>query len=422
MSGRQSDISEMDMFPGIATFCRCPTWTGFCPHVCTSLDGDPLRDCKSGPSTACGGGSGPAGRSSGAASSTSTALTATTTAAARYASTYPAAFSRQWESVCGKSGLQNGGDPAAVQAYCAVAEPTRGLAAVLGQRDDTFWSRGRGHQEVHPVIRRPPPVASALVALFLVGCGGSSQGSQGVATAQANCTAAQGTASGERLIGSYSTGRFMIAYSLAQVYRVWVSGQSPATGAPTKPLCTLEREAAAAVVLQYAAQHEAEFAADSAPQSGGKDLIAYLQQHGVQCGSACTAAQSAQGAQVEAQAAAAQGAANSSAAAGGNQCLAVEAAATKLVKDDTAVLQNTESRTTTALNEDIDALTGGLTALRAQANAAQQAQIASDVSALEAMKGSGGSDMASAEAQVIGLGLGASPVKQLPALVGQVCD
>ncbi len=226
-----------------------------------------------------------------------------------------------------------------------------------------------------------------------------------------------------RTPASYSTARYKVASVLAQDFKAWVSGQATGeSGAPTKPLCASEREAVASVVLRYAAQNAALISSGSAQQVGGRNLIAYLQQQGVSCGSSCTLALSAQDAQIEARSAAATRAANNRTKTRGNECLAVDKATLKLVNDDQAGLKNPTNDTVAALNADIDALIRDLTALRSQATTAEQAQLRNEISVLGRMKGIGGAGMGNADAVAVSFGFGASPVKELPALIGQICQ
>lgn len=141
-------------------------------------------------------------------------------------------------------------------------------------------------------VRTPAPVAAVVatgvIVFGLSACGGSSQTAHTpVATkpSVANCSAAQGIAAGEALVRSFSSARFLADSILAQSFQAWVSGaaarNNPGVGAPTQPLCALAREAAAGVVLSYAAEHETEIG----PSPGA--VVPYLRSHGVVCGSEC---------------------------------------------------------------------------------------------------------------------------------------
>jgi hypothetical protein len=124
--------------------------------------------------------------------------------------------------------------------------------------------------------------------------GNRSQGSGSPNAAQsasggASTGIAQGVSAGDALVANYSPVKYYVAFVFAQSFRAWVGGQLTGDGAPTAPLSPVAAQAAAAVALRWAAGHEAKFAASSAPAAGGRNLLGYLEAHGVVCGSECGA-------------------------------------------------------------------------------------------------------------------------------------
>jgi hypothetical protein len=269
---------------------------------------------------------------------------------------------------------------------------------------------------------------SLLALLAITGCGGSSKGSASstaastaTSTAASNCRPALGIASGEALVGSYSTAKYQIPFALAQAFRIWVSGQAAGNepGAPSKPLCPEAREAAAAVVLQYATKHAHELSANATPNAGGKNLLGYLESHGVVCGSHCGVQPGANGATAAAAAANATRALNQRTASNNKACGAADNAGLKLAHDAIAGLKNPTSTTTATINGDLRALASALEGITSQANAGQQSQLHADIEALRNMVATGSGGI---QAQAVSIGLGTAPLKQLATLVGGICQ
>ena len=268
--------------------------------------------------------------------------------------------------------------------------------------------------------------APVLAVVALAGCGGSSSSSQTASRTTAgagttNCPTAQGVASGEALVGAYTTAKYKVPFILAQNFKVWVSGRAAGNepGAPSQPLCPQERQAAAAVVLDYAAKHSAELSANATPSAGGKNLLGYLRSQGVVCGSQCGIQPGTQGAAAASAAATSVRAIDKRTDANSKACSAALGATTRLADDVHAALKNSPTVTTAGLNDDITRVTSYLGALRTQANASKGAQLESDISALGTMKADGTSVNTAAIA--ISIGFQAAPLKQLPDLLSQIC-
>jgi hypothetical protein len=268
---------------------------------------------------------------------------------------------------------------------------------------------------------------AALCVVGLAACGSSASSSSTHASsadasaAAASCPTDPGLAAGEAYVGTFSTAKFWVASELASGFQSWLSGKSAAEpGAPAKPLCLKAQQAAAAVVLSWAAQHQAKIARSSAANYGGRNVVAYLKSQGVSCGSECGLKAGTQGAAVESGAAASVEQSNTAASANDATCSAADAAVSKFATDAGTALKNPSSASASSLDVDLGAAMSALTALKPQASASQQAELQDDIKSLTTLQSGGSSG--NIDAQVIGLSLGQAPLKILPNLLGQICS
>lgn len=274
---------------------------------------------------------------------------------------------------------------------------------------------------------------AGVCMVALVGCGGSSShsassesastNSSSTTTASASCQTSTGLAAGGAFIGAYGNPKYWTASGIKLDFQAWVSGkQASWPGAPKTALCPQAREAAAAVVLSWAAQHQAKFAQSSTPEAGGKNIVSYLKSQGVSCGSQCGLRPGAESLAAEQNAANETRRLNQAAATLGAHCSAVDSAMVKLTDDIGVALKHPSSASRAVADQiaaDAHNAISKLTALEAHLSASQRARLQDAVKALGVLDESGGDPTASVLGA--GLALGYPALKSLPDLMGQVC-
>jgi hypothetical protein len=250
---------------------------------------------------------------------------------------------------------------------------------------------------------------ASVVGLLVAGCGSSGPKE----TAACNSTA--GAASGDALVGSYNTAKFHVASILAKDYKGWIAGQDASDGGPHKPLCTLERQAVADIVLRYASAHQTEFTAGSAAADGGRNAASYLKSQGVDCDNECGIKPSATDLKLQAAAGRSTSQQNDADTASSTTCLSAFSAASRLIRTVQANLKTgTGNGGATALTGDVSAFAQSLSPLTSSANPGERASLEQDQKALTGLEGEG--------ATAVSLGFGVEPLKSAGKLIGQICN
>jgi hypothetical protein len=257
------------------------------------------------------------------------------------------------------------------------------------------------------------------IACVVAACGGSATTKQTSSapkqSADPNCNASQGAAAADSMVGQFGTAKFQVASVLADNFREMVAGKISQPGAPKTALCPVARQAAASVVLQWAARHQSRFTQSSAPKDGGTDVGAYLKAQGVACGSGCGYKQTAQDVQLQASAGGQQKQQEQSQGNTDAACTQALDAGQKFIRDvEKYTKAGSGSGGATDITGDMGGFAQALRALEPQATASDKAALQKAAQSLNNLEGNGG--------VATSLALSLPEIKSLPGLIGRVCN